>query len=184
MKGLLLVGAATAAFAFSYLFADGVRLIWRALRRTMIARRLRDLLRCGAKADLAAVGEDVPGRHGEGAHTFAPVPSVARGPSPGRQSIAMPRHVDVFGRSLWAGLMPPNAHNAPWEDCHTFPKGGRPTRDMFGLHGDPPPWLAALLVADRNRGQGMAGGDPEAGGRSMSAKNRISRSKQQDTVYT
>jgi hypothetical protein len=57
---------------------------------------------------------------------------------PGRQRIAMPSDgMSIFGGSSWRGPIPKGARKGRWEDHHTFPDR-KPSRDYFGLHGDPP----------------------------------------------
>jgi hypothetical protein len=63
-------------------------------------------------------------------------PAPRKATAPGRQKIAMPSD-DHFGRP-WHGPIPKHAHSARWEDCHRFPSGDKPTRDVFGLHGASP----------------------------------------------
>jgi hypothetical protein len=118
------------------------------LRRIVIALTIRRLLRSGVRDRLRA-SEPTPREHGTvltladlasgylSMEHAVPVASRPAKRAPGRQTIRMPQSVhSVFGGSAWS-LTPPGAHEAPWEDCHTFPKGGRPTRDAAGLNGEP-----------------------------------------------
>jgi hypothetical protein len=118
---------------------------WRFLRRWLIARAIRRLLREGAKDDLKTAAAPVLTLWSELWTTHVPhVPHVVTAPrppkakpGPGRQAIAMPSNVTPYGGPPWAGLIPPEAHYAAYEDCHTYAKGARPVRDDFGYHGEP-----------------------------------------------
>jgi len=147
---LQIIGALALNFMGSYGLLMLGCVVWRRVRRFLIARRLRQLLREGAKADLRTsaaasavsmqsfapmVAEAWSALNWRSESPAKPAPPVTAKRSAGRQTIRMPQ--PAWGGSAWSPT-PPDAHDAPWEDCHTFPKGGRPTRDVFGLHGDPP----------------------------------------------
>ncbi len=113
-------------------------------RRLLIARAIRRQLRSGireaARADPAFAEAQLFVDRWIAGQVTARQPAAPGALPPGRQPIVMPSSgTNMFGiAEPWRGLIPPNAHEAAWEDCHTFAKGDRPVRDSVGIRGGPP----------------------------------------------
>lgn len=132
-------------------------MIPRLIRRWLIARGIRRQLLGGARREIMRDREAVSDEAGTfvinrivsvgpagpvgnllwtGNHVAEPAKPAPAPAAKWRQHIAMPGSNNMFAPP-WI-MMQPGAHEAAWEDLHTFPKGERPTRDSVGVHGGSP----------------------------------------------
>lgn len=127
-------------------------------RRWMIARGIRRQLGAARRKRefYAAVGAMESGDFSGAIEMHIPgepprrfTAQLASKVGPGRQHIAMPAELGMYGARPWSLTIPTDARSAPWEDLHRFAAGAKPKRDpYYGLMAPEPPLSMVCVICE------------------------------------